>query len=261
MRTRARHLAATGGIGFTWRSSSGVSCVDLDRCADPPPKNPDLAAVLKHRPDVALENKVENRELDDRRLREAGIPVWVTVTEALPEFSRHCAGFADCLQLTSPAWLDQAVRVWDRMVPPNASSHRMPIWWKSEAFPSVSSVLVIRRLLTWYGPPLVTGCEEFSSSLFRADGLSDPDPRAGPSTSRPWCERAPHRSSIGGVPIPDRAARRGVGWAEHTSATPGRPCPTSMDLWDCDPTRHPCSARRSIQYGRGPSTSEARGQT
>ena len=32
-----------------------------------------------------IANREENRELDVRRLREQGIPVWVTVTESVPE--------------------------------------------------------------------------------------------------------------------------------------------------------------------------------
>ena len=48
-------------------------------------KNPDLAAVAALRPDLVVANKEENRELDVRRMRERGIPVWVTDIETVPQ--------------------------------------------------------------------------------------------------------------------------------------------------------------------------------
>ena len=47
-------------------------------------KNPDLMAVAALRPDLVVANKEENRELDVRRLRAHGIPVWVTDIETVP---------------------------------------------------------------------------------------------------------------------------------------------------------------------------------
>lgn len=41
-------------------------------------KNPDLAAIVALAPDLVLASEEENRELDVRRLREAGLPVHVT---------------------------------------------------------------------------------------------------------------------------------------------------------------------------------------
>lgn len=48
-------------------------------------KNPDRGAVVGLLPDLVLANKEENRELDVRRLREAGVPVWVTQIESVPQ--------------------------------------------------------------------------------------------------------------------------------------------------------------------------------
>lgn len=42
------------------------------------PKNPDVRAVTGLAPDVVVANEEENRELDVRRLREAGVTVYVT---------------------------------------------------------------------------------------------------------------------------------------------------------------------------------------
>jgi ABC-type Fe3+-hydroxamate transport system substrate-binding protein len=41
-------------------------------------KNPDVSAVVALEPDLVVANDEENRELDVRRLRDAGVPVYVT---------------------------------------------------------------------------------------------------------------------------------------------------------------------------------------
>ena len=48
-------------------------------------KNPDVSAVIALRPDVVLANEEENRPADLAALREAGLPVWVTVIRTLDE--------------------------------------------------------------------------------------------------------------------------------------------------------------------------------
>ena len=59
-------------------------------------KNPDVAAILDLAPQLVIANKEENRERDVLRLREAGIPVWVTVIKDVPQ-----ATFYIWLDLTS----------------------------------------------------------------------------------------------------------------------------------------------------------------
>jgi ABC-type Fe3+-hydroxamate transport system substrate-binding protein len=92
-------------------------------------KNPDLEKIKELRPDVVVANKEENRELDVRRLREAGVPVWVTVTESVPEAlaSLHRM-FGHCLRWPTPAWLDEANRTWDRPLPEVVARTAIPIW-------------------------------------------------------------------------------------------------------------------------------------
>src|SRR2546426_156201 len=58
---------------------------DLDVTRVRGTKNPDLAAVRGLRPDLVLANKEENRELDVRRLRDAGVAVWVTDIESVEQ--------------------------------------------------------------------------------------------------------------------------------------------------------------------------------
>jgi ABC-type Fe3+-hydroxamate transport system substrate-binding protein len=91
-------------------------------------KNPDLAAIRALSPDLVVANQEENRELDVRRLREAGVAVWVTrietVEEALASMSRL---FAEALGLADPDWLVEARSLWSVPVSPRLSV-AVPIW-------------------------------------------------------------------------------------------------------------------------------------
>lgn len=92
-------------------------------------KNPDVAAVVGLAPDLVVANKEENRELDVRRLREAGIAVWVTDIETVPQaIDSMTRLFADALQWGVPGWLDEVRTAWDRPVPPVAARVAVPIW-------------------------------------------------------------------------------------------------------------------------------------
>lgn len=92
-------------------------------------KNPDVAAIVALRPDVVLTNREENRELDVRRLRAAGVRVWVSRIETVAEaFAAYDELFDDVLGWPRPAWLEQARELW--LGPPSAVSRRVaiPIW-------------------------------------------------------------------------------------------------------------------------------------
>jgi ABC-type Fe3+-hydroxamate transport system substrate-binding protein len=99
-------------------------------------KNPDLAAVIALRPDVVLANEEENRAADLAALRDAGVPVWVTVIRTLDEalVSLRRLLTVAC-QLPAPRWLEAAERVWEAFPPdgpdrPGAPGRRavIPIW-------------------------------------------------------------------------------------------------------------------------------------
>ena len=63
-------------------------------------KNPDRAAIAALKPDLVLANKEESRELDVRRLREAGISVWVTEIETVDQaFTSMTRLFTEGLRL------------------------------------------------------------------------------------------------------------------------------------------------------------------
>ncbi len=101
---------------------------DLDVARVRGTKNPNLAAIRALSPDLVIANKEENRELDVRRLREAGVTVWVTrietVVEALDSMTRL---FAEALDLDEPDWLAGSRRLWSEPVPAHASV-AVPIW-------------------------------------------------------------------------------------------------------------------------------------
>ncbi|RLV50337.1 cobalamin-binding protein [Nocardioides mangrovicus] len=92
-------------------------------------KNPDLAAVRALRPDVVVANREENRKLDVERLRAAGVRVWVSRIESVPEaVAAYDELFDDVLGWPRPAWLEEARRRWTGPVPEPTRRVVVPIW-------------------------------------------------------------------------------------------------------------------------------------
>lgn len=114
-------------------------------------KNPDLAAIRALAPDLVVCNKEENRELDVRRLRDGGVPVWVsdieTVPQALDSMERL---FTHALSWVCPPWLHQARELWSGPVPDPVASVAVPIW---------------------RNPWMVVGRDTFTGDLLRRVGL------------------------------------------------------------------------------------------
>jgi ABC-type Fe3+-hydroxamate transport system substrate-binding protein len=102
---------------------------DLDVARVRGTKNPDHRAIGRLCPDLVVANREENRRVDVERLRAAGIPVWVTVTEsvdqALRALQRLCV---DVLCVDEPAWLTRAGEVWDGPVELPPATVVVPIW-------------------------------------------------------------------------------------------------------------------------------------
>jgi ABC-type Fe3+-hydroxamate transport system substrate-binding protein len=102
---------------------------DLDVARVRGTKNPDRAAIARLAPDLVLANKEENRELDVRRLREVGVPVWVTDIETVPQALASLERiFTEALQRDVPAWLTEAARLWSGPVPAPRATVAIPIW-------------------------------------------------------------------------------------------------------------------------------------
>ena len=133
-----------------------------DWCTHPPDldlprvrgtKNPDRSAIAALAPDLVIANKEENRRLDVDRLRAAGIPVWVTVTEALGQALRAMRRlFVDVLAVEEPDWLTTAEAEWARPAPEPRLRVVMPIW---------------------RDPWMVVGSRTFAGDLLAGLGLSN----------------------------------------------------------------------------------------
>ncbi len=92
-------------------------------------KNPDRAAIVALRPDLVVANKEENRELDVRRLREAGIPVWVTDIETVPQALDSLERLlTEALGAAVPEWLTAARSEWTVTVPDAHLDVAVAIW-------------------------------------------------------------------------------------------------------------------------------------
>ena len=102
---------------------------DLDVTRVRGTKNPDLRKIAALSPDLVLANREENRELDVRRLRDAGVPVWVTDIETVPDGIASLERlFDDALQWPRPWWLDEARTLWCGPVPPVTERIAIAIW-------------------------------------------------------------------------------------------------------------------------------------
>jgi ABC-type hemin transport system substrate-binding protein len=115
-------------------------------------KNPDLKAIVELQPDLVVANQEENRELDVRRLREAGINVWVTKIETVPEAIASMRRlFVEALQWDEPAWLGEA-----------------EVAWSSEE-PRKATVAVA----VWRDPWMVVGRDTFTGDLLERLGYAN----------------------------------------------------------------------------------------
>ncbi|MFB9314638.1 helical backbone metal receptor [Nocardioides plantarum] len=112
-------------------------------------KNPDLAAIRALAPDLVVVNKEENRELDVRRLRDSGVPVWVTDIETVPDAIASMERLLDALGWSRPAWLTESRRLW------------------CGPLPSVSRTVVVP---IWRDPWMVVGARTFTTDLLRRLG-------------------------------------------------------------------------------------------
>jgi ABC-type Fe3+-hydroxamate transport system substrate-binding protein len=126
---------------------------DLDVARVRGTKNPDVSAIVALQPDIVLANQEENRKLDVERLRDAGIPVWVTVIrsveEALASLRRM---FTVALGWPVPGWLDEADRTWS--APQEQARKRAAI-------------------CVWRDPWMVVGQDTFTSDLASRLGLDN----------------------------------------------------------------------------------------
>ncbi|MES4903488.1 MULTISPECIES: helical backbone metal receptor [unclassified Streptomyces] len=126
---------------------------DLDVVRVRGTKNPDREAILRLRPDLVIANKEENRELDVTRLRAAGVPVWVTVIETVPQALDSLERlFTEALRAPVPDWLDAARELWSGPLP---------------------EVTVTAAVPVWRNPWMVVGRSTFTGDLLRRAGIAN----------------------------------------------------------------------------------------
>lgn len=105
---------------------------DLDVARVRGTKNPDLAAVAALRPELVVCVQEENRELDVRRMRDAGIPVWVGVIESVDDALRVMRVLLDdVLGWGVPDWLTRATSLLGEAQEVGGKPHTrvvVPIW-------------------------------------------------------------------------------------------------------------------------------------
>ena len=92
-------------------------------------KNPERAAVIALAPDLVIANREENRKLDVTRLRAAGLAVWVTVIESVPEAMASLRRLlTGPFGLDVPAWLAAAEQAWAGLAPRPSRRVAVPVW-------------------------------------------------------------------------------------------------------------------------------------
>lgn len=140
-------VAATASDRLVGATDWCTHPADLDVTRVRGTKNPDLAAIRALAPDLVVANKEENRELDVRRLRDAGIAVWVTrietVVEALDSMSRL---LREALAVDEPGWLAEARSLWSEPAPRRLAV-AVPIWrdpWMVVGAPTYTDDLLAR---------------------------------------------------------------------------------------------------------------------
>jgi ABC-type Fe3+-hydroxamate transport system substrate-binding protein len=101
---------------------------DLDVVRVRGTKNPDVERIVELGPDVVLANFEENRDVDLQRIRDAGVPVWVTAPTTVPSALVSLGRMFDALQVDRPRWLADAEREWGAPVPASRRRAVVPVW-------------------------------------------------------------------------------------------------------------------------------------
>jgi ABC-type Fe3+-hydroxamate transport system substrate-binding protein len=102
---------------------------DLDVVRVRGTKNPDVARIVQLAPDLVVANMEENRELDVRRLRDAGIAVWVTRIETVAEaFASISRLLREALERDDPDWFGRARTLWEAPIIDIGVRVAVPVW-------------------------------------------------------------------------------------------------------------------------------------
>ncbi len=103
---------------------------DLDVVRVRGTKNPDVARIVALAPDLVVANQEENRKVDVERLEAAGVRVWVTSPETVPDALDSLGRLLTVAlgQDAEPAWLGAAREAWSGVVPPVRARAVVAVW-------------------------------------------------------------------------------------------------------------------------------------
>jgi len=101
---------------------------DLDVARIGGTKNPDVPRIVELRPDLVVANAEENRAVDLDALRAAGVAVWVTAPETVPQALRSLDRMLAACRLERPGWLDEAQEAWAVPPPERRRTAVVPVW-------------------------------------------------------------------------------------------------------------------------------------
>lgn len=139
-------------------------------------KNPDTAAIVDLAPDLVVANQEENRELDVQRLREAGVPVWVTAPTSIEEAATSLAALGEVLGVGGAgAGLAQEIRRAVARVGARETTLTafVPVW--REPWMAVGTGTIAGDLLRLAGFAVVPSEPRYPSVDLAAIATLDPD--------------------------------------------------------------------------------------
>lgn len=164
-------------------------------------KNPDVAAVVALAPDVVVANVDENRELDVRRLRDAGVAVHVTAAVDGASAAASLARLGRLVGASAPALATaDAVRTALRRARQPAGSARprvaVPVW--RDPWLTIGTGTVVGELLRAVGFDLLPGAPRYPAVADDLDGfvaaVRDADVLLLPD--EPWAFTAADRAQL-----------------------------------------------------------------
>ena len=91
-------------------------------------EEPRRRGIVELRPDLVVANAEENRAVDLDALRAAGVAVWTTAPETVPQALRSLDRMLAACRLDRPRWLDEAEAAWAQPVHGPRRTAVVPIW-------------------------------------------------------------------------------------------------------------------------------------
>lgn len=141
-------------------------------------KNVDVQAVIDLEPDVVLANYEENRQVDVERLREAGIPVYVTAPTSVESAAESLIGVGEAVGADGAGkGLAQSIRRAVAMLPEPAPLRAVCLIWR-DPWMAVGAGTYAGDLLARCGFDVVTGTDDDRYPKVALDDLRGLDPDA-----------------------------------------------------------------------------------